>query len=191
MYIQPRNQQFSNRTGAVDSLEGKYVTDTLHKIYAASGKFVKVRSNRNPYLASPSNTGKPNLHTEEGGAKRLSKICSTAIPPSSDSRCIFYIVWSPRVKYKTLLHQPRSLYSYMVVDWKFRPVDNAIVPPALKETFKDGYQSSPVPVQKHVMESSTRCYEAFCRSLIFVANNIKSASGRRFIVKLLGPVVQS
>ena len=65
-------------------------------------------------------------------------------------------------------------------------MDNAIVPPTLKKRLKmvvNHLQS--IPVQKHVMKSSTRCYEAFGTSLIFVANNIKRALWRRLIAKLL------
>ena len=48
----------------------------------------------------------------------MSKICTTAIPPSSDLCCIFNIVCLPRVMFeilsKRLLHQPHSLYSFML-----------------------------------------------------------------------------
>ena len=57
--IQPRNQQFSNKTAAVGSLKGQY-TDTLHKNLRHKWQVVKVQSNGIQYR-----------YTEEGGAKRL------------------------------------------------------------------------------------------------------------------------
>ena len=110
----------------------------------------------------------------------MSKICTTAIPPSSDLCCIFNIVCLPRVMFeilsKRLLHQPHSLYSFMLWTESFGQWTMPLSRPC-SEMFIVGCQSSPIPVQKHVMASLTRCYKAFGITLIFVANNIKRASG--------------